>query len=273
MREILVAALVAGAVITWSADAAAQVRAADAAAQVGGPSSAADTTREITTEELESILAARRATILDVRPHREYSISHIPGAANVAPKPGVTRSMYVSDVAEIDRLVKGNKSTPLILYCNGVHCGKSKRLAAELFDAGFTAVRRYQLGIPMWRAVGNVCEIELEGIRYIRLKDRTAVVIDARERADYQRGTLPDARNIPRSLVLREKDTGEVRRAKDDGRLPMEDHNTRIVVVGKDAADARYVAEALAREAFHNVSYFAGAFETVKQFLQQEESR
>jgi rhodanese-related sulfurtransferase len=264
MREAFVAALAVAVVITCSAN---------PAAQGGGPSSANDPTPEITTQELESILAARNATVLDVRPHREYSISHIPGATNVAPKPSVTKSMYVSDVAEIDRLVKGNKSAPLILYCNGLHCGKSKRLAAELAAAGYTAVRRYQLGIPMWRAVGNVCEIELEGIGYIQQHDRTAVVIDARELADFQRGTLRDAKNIPRSLVLNEKDVGEVRRAKDDGRLPMEDHNTRIVVVGKDAVNARYVAEALAREAFHNVSYFAGTFETVRQFLQQEDSR
>ncbi len=265
MREALVAALVSVAVITWSPEPVGQVR--------SGSGSPADPTPEIATQELESILAARSATVLDVRPHREYAISHIPGAANVAPKPGVTRSMYMSDVAEIDRLVKGNKSTPLILYCNGVHCGKSKRLAAELLDAGYTNVRRYQLGIPMWRAVGNVCEIELEGIRYIQSHDRTAVLIDARELADSQRGTLPGAKSIPRSLVLDGKDVGEVRRAKDDGRLPMEDHNTRILVVGKDAADARYVAEALTREAFHNVGYFAGTFETVRQFLQQEESR
>ena len=38
----------------------------------------------------------------------------------------------------------------------------------------------------------------------------------------------------------------------------MEDHNTRIVVFGADGAQARAVAEAVAREAFHNVSYFAG---------------
>jgi hypothetical protein len=48
----------------------------------------------------------------------------------------------------------------------------------------------------------------------------------------------------------------------------MEDHNTRIVVVGGDARHARYVAEALAREAFHNVSYFAGSFEEARKALQ-----
>lgn len=112
----------------------------------------------------------------------------------------------------------------------------------------------------MWRAVGGVCEAEIDGIRHILAHDGTAVVIDAREAADFQQGSLRGARNIPRSLVLEGKDVGEVKRAKDDGRLPMEDPNTRVLVVGHDAAAARYVAQALSREAFHNVSYFPGSF-------------
>jgi hypothetical protein len=52
-----------------------------------------------------------------------------------------------------------------------------------------------------------------------------------------------------------------VKRAKDDGRLPMEDHNTRLIVIARDVEDARYVAEAVAREAFHNVAYFRGSFQ------------
>ena len=70
--------------------------------------------------------------------------------------------------------------------------------------------------------------------------------------------------------MLEGKDVGEVKRAKDDGRLPMEDHNTRILVVGADGSAARYVAEALTREAFHNVSYFAGPFATVHKSLMQQ---
>jgi rhodanese-related sulfurtransferase len=218
---------------------------------------------EISTAELEAILASRSATVLDARPHAEYAISHIPGAVNVAPKPGVPMSMYVSDVAEIGRVLNGDKAAPLVLYCNGPHCGKSKRLATELRDAGYTSVRRYQLGIPMWRAVGGVCEVELEGFRHVTANDATAVVIDTREPADFARRTFPRARNIPRRLVLDGKDIGEVKRAKDDGRLPMNDHNTRILVVGRDAAEARYVADALTREAFHNVSYFPGSIDTL----------
>ena len=226
-------------------------------------------TREVTTEQLHTILRTGSATVLDARPAREYAISHIPGALNVAPKPGVAMSVYVSDVAEIGRLVSGNKSAPLVLYCNGVHCGKSIRLAGELADAGYSDVRRYQLGIPAWRAAGGVCQIELEAILHVTRHDATAVLIDAREALDFQRTTIAGARNIPRSLVLEGKDVGEVKRAKDDGRLPMEDHNTRIVVFGEDAGAARYVAEALTREAFHNVSFFGGSFATAQKALSE----
>jgi rhodanese-related sulfurtransferase len=217
--------------------------------------------REISTSELRDILADQSATVFDARPVLEFAISHIPGAINVAPKADVPISQYVSDVAEIGRVLEENRQAPIVLYCNGPYCGKSKRLAEELLAAGYVDVRRYQLGIPVWRALGGVCEIEIEGIRYVLGLDQTAVLIDAREGEEFQARSIARAVNIPRSLVLDGKDVGEVQRAKDDGRLPMHDHNTRIIVVGQASADARYVAEAVAREAFHNVSYFAGTFE------------
>lgn len=225
-------------------------------------------TAEVSTEELRGILAENRAVVLDARPHLEFAISHIPGALNVAARPGVPMSMYVSDVAEVGRLVRGDKGRPIVLYCNGPHCGKSKRLAEELLGSDYTNVRRYQLGIPVWRALGGVTEIELDGLRYVLANDRTAVVIDVREAAAYHPGTLGSARHLPRSGVLEGKDVGEVRRAKDDGRLPMEDHNTRIIVIGQSVDDARFVAEALTREAFHNVAYFTGTFQQAVAALQ-----
>ena len=48
----------------------------------------------------------------------------------------------------------------------------------------------------------------------------------------------------------------------------MNDHNTRIVVFGGEAGTARYVAEALTREAFDNVSYFGGTFQQAQAALQ-----
>ena len=218
-------------------------------------------TPEISTEELRKILSEKSAAVFDARPFNEYAVSHIPGAVNVSAKPGVPISMYVSDIAEIGRVVQNNKAAPMVLYCNGPFCGKSKRLAEELLAAGFTKVQRYQLGIPVWRALGGVTEIAVEGARYVREKDQTAVWIDARDAEEFAATPISDARNLPLSGVKLGKDVGEVKKAKDDGRLPMEDHNTRIIVFGRDGAQAKAVAEAIAREAFHNVSYFAGPVE------------
>ena len=235
------------------------------AAKSGEPSSK---TAEISTKELRDLLASGTAVLLDTRPHLEWAISHIPGALNVAPKPGVPMSQYTSDVAEIDRLVRSDKSRPLVLYCNGAFCGKSKRVSEELLAAGFSNVRRYQLGAPVWRALGGVMVTEPDGVRYVLQKDETAVFIDTRDAAEFGVATLPRARNLPRSKVLPGKDVGEVKAAKDDGRLPMEDHNTRIIVFGKDAEQARAVAEALTREAFHNVSYFEGSFQQMQSLAE-----
>src|SRR6266705_2880415 len=224
----------------------------------------AQKTEEISTEQLKEILADKSAVVLDARPSLEFAMSHIPGALNVAAKPGLPMSAYVSDVAEISRLVDGKRDTPLVLYCNGPFCGKSKRLADELLGAGYTDVRRYQLGMPVWRALGGITEIEAEGVQYVREKDQTAVWIDARDPEEFTAHPIPNARNLPLIVVKPGKDVGEVKKAKDDGRLPMEDHNTRIIVFGRDGAQAKAVAEALAREAFHNVSYFAGPLERLR---------
>ena len=128
-------------------------------------------TAEVSTDDLRAILADGGATVFDARPHLEWAIGHIPGALNVAPKPDVPLSLYVSDVAEIARVVPDRRRA-LVLYCNGPFCGKSKRLAEELLDAGYADVRRYQLGAPAWRALVGVMEIEPDGLRYVRDGDR-----------------------------------------------------------------------------------------------------
>lgn len=225
---------------------------------------------EISTAEMIAVLADQSALVLDVRPHDEWAVSHIPGALNVAPKPGMPMSVYTSDVAEIERLAAGDRTRALVLYCNGPFCGKSKRVAADLAGAGWTNVRRYQLGMPVWRALGGITVIEPDGARYVRDNDRTAVWLDARDPEEFADGTIEDARSLPRSRVLPDKDVGEVKAAKDDGRLPMEDHNTRIIVFGRDSEQARAVAEAIVREAFHNVAYFDGEWTALAAALKSD---
>jgi rhodanese-related sulfurtransferase len=208
-------------------------------------------TAEVSTEELRRVLLDGSATVFDARPFMEYARGHIPGAQNVSAKAGVPMSQYVSDVAEIERMVHGDKGAAIILYCNGPFCGKSSRLADELVQAGFTNIRRYQLGAPVWRALGGVMQIEPDGFSYVRDGDQTARTYDTRSTADYAGGTLAGAIHLPKD---------EMDKAKNDGRLPMEDHNTRIVVFASTATQARETAEAIAKNAFHNVMFCADAF-------------
>src|SRR5262245_30366266 len=109
-------------------------------------------TTEVSTDELRRILADRSATVFDARPPKEYAIGHIPGAVIVGGKRGLPMSQYVPDASQIEHALGGNKSAPVVLYCSGPFCGRSKRLSDDLLQAGFTNVRRYQLGIPVWRA-------------------------------------------------------------------------------------------------------------------------
>src|SRR5216110_2725550 len=50
-------------------------------------------------------------------------------------EPSPNKALYVSDVAEIERVVKGVKAEPIVLYCNGPFCGKSKRVSEDLLSA------------------------------------------------------------------------------------------------------------------------------------------
>jgi rhodanese-related sulfurtransferase len=214
-------------------------------------------TAQISTDDLRKVLADKSAMVFDVRPASEFATSHIPGAINVAQKPGTSKALYISDVAEIGRAVGGDKSKAIIVYCNGPFCGKSKRLSEELLAAGFTHVRRYQLGIPVWRALGGVTQIEPEGARYVMQSDHTSVWLDTRS-PDRAQPALAGAKRISVEVARGGKDNADMQRAKNDGTLPIDDHNTRIIVFGDDQQAVKAVADSIAKEAFHNIAFFAG---------------
>lgn len=213
-------------------------------------------TPEISTAELRRILEDGSAIVLDSRKHAEYVASHIPGARNL----GLDADASAAEsVAAVERLVGGDNTKALVLYCNGPFCQASRRLSEQLVAAGFTNVRRYQLGIPMWRALGEVTEIELEGILRVFRDDRTAVFFDARTTEEFLTGSIPGAQNIPPGAVQ----SGRLQPAA-AALLPSDDFNTRIIVFGRDASQAHALAAAIARNARHNVAYFPGAFDVVK---------
>ena len=206
-------------------------------------------TSEITTEQLQRILAEGRVPVLDTRSAQEYAIAHIPGSRNLYEK-------------ELDQVLATypDTATQLVLYCNGPYCGKSRRLSAELVKRGYTGVRRYQLGMPVWRALGNTVQTDIAGFRYIYKGDKTAVLVDARSPDAFRKGSLPNAVNIG---------PGEAEAANEDGRLPKGDKGTRVVVFADTPEQARSVATEVAHKAYWNSSYFGGTFRDLAALARQ----
>ena len=211
---------------------------------------------EITTEQLQQILAAGVIPVLDVRFPHEYAISHIPGAINIPPDSAADPTNVQHETSEI--AARYSPSTAIVLTCNGPFCGKSKRVAKALKDNyGFqqNLLFRYQLGLPVWRALGNTVQTDLEGFAYIFNRDFTSVFVDARKPEAFRDDTVACAVNIQ---------PGEANAANDDGRLPLLDKGARVVVFADDPQLAKTVATEIAKKAYWSSSYFSGTFEDLK---------
>jgi len=199
---------------------------------------------EISTGEMKEILFKSSAIVFDARPKSEYAIAHIPGSVNL-------------DERQLGRFTQtyGDRTAAMVVYSNGPFCDLARTKSDELVRLGYLKVSRYQLGLPVWRLLGNAAETSLQGFREI-FRSGNAVIVDARNRVEYAAGTVPTAQSIL---------AGEASRAKEDRRLRYLDPNTRIVVFADNARDARGVAEEILRNAFPNSSYFGGTYQDLKR--------
>ena len=207
-------------------------------------------TPEVSTADVQKALAEGSAIVLDSRKRAEYVNGHIAGAKSVSPTGEAPPAAFA---AAVEQLVSGDKSKALILYCNGAHCQASRQLADTLVAAGFTNVKRYQLGIPMWRTLSGALEIELEGVLRVYKLDKTAVFFDARTAEDFARGSLDGSHSVPADQLA----SDGLRKAP----MPNNDFNTRIILFGRDGTQARTLADVIGKTPYQNVSYFPGRYE------------
>jgi rhodanese-related sulfurtransferase/DNA-binding transcriptional ArsR family regulator len=85
-------------------------------------------------------------TVIDVRPHDEFMLGHLPGSLNVP-----------FDELEA-RLTELDPAQEIVAYCRGAYCVLSFDAVARLRALGFNA-RRLEDGYPEWRAAGLPCEV------------------------------------------------------------------------------------------------------------------
>lgn len=145
--------------------------------------------------------ANEQFVLIDARSKEEYDEAHIVTAVNI-PEKKFEESMD---------LLPADKNTPLVVYCNGVKCGKSKRLAAKMSPLGYLNIMIYSEGIPVWEernlpiAAGPKYgkKIETTKLKPDQLKSLVDaakddyVLVDVRDESEYKEGHIPTAINIP----------------------------------------------------------------------------
>ncbi|MDP2761782.1 MAG: rhodanese-like domain-containing protein [Sideroxyarcus sp.] len=88
---------------------------------------AGDGFKIITTERLKELHDGKKDfTLVDARTKDEYQEDHIVKAVNIQEK----------NLDEQAAFLPADKNALLVVYCNGVKCGKSKKFAARAQSAG-----------------------------------------------------------------------------------------------------------------------------------------
>ncbi len=161
-----------------------------------------NTYKTISTGQLKAMLDSNEEFMLiDARTKDEYDEAHIVKAINI------TEKSFESLASQLT----SDKNALLVIYCNGVKCGKSKKVAAKAKAAGYTNILLYADGFPVWeeKALPITAgpdyskKIETTKLRPEELKkmigdgSKDFVIVDVRDVSEYKEGHIPGAINIP----------------------------------------------------------------------------
>jgi rhodanese-related sulfurtransferase len=100
----------------------------------------------ISRDELQRRLG--RVTLIEALPSAHYALEHIPTAVNL---PGLP-------TAESAAALIADQSTPVVVYCAGMSCTRSRATAVALQKLGYTDVAVYEGGKADWAAAGLAFE-------------------------------------------------------------------------------------------------------------------
>jgi rhodanese-related sulfurtransferase len=156
----------------------------------------------VSTDELRAMMNTQQPlTLVDTRTHEEFQEAHIKGAIGIPEKGFETASTSLP----------ADKGSLMVLYCNGVKCGKSKKAAKKAASMGYTNVVVYAEGFPVWEERGlpivagpeygkKIETTKMQPQELKRLLDaqgQGVVIVDVRDESEFKEGHIPTALNIP----------------------------------------------------------------------------
>jgi len=158
--------------------------------------------RSVSTEVLKDMLDGKKPFVLiDARTQEEYQEAHIGRAINITEK----------GFAEQAGTLPSDKAALLVFYCNGIKCGKSKKVALKAKGAGYSNILIYANGFPGWEEKGMPIvaganyakKIETTKLsaaaleKLLREKKGDYLLVDVRDEFEFAEGHIAGAINIP----------------------------------------------------------------------------
>lgn len=165
----------------------------------------------VSTNYIKMVLNDRErvALIVDARPTIKYNEGTVPGAMNIP----------FQDLDKLKGLLPADKGAQLIFFCGGFKCDLSHKSAAKAKEMGYTNVRIYAEGWPVWKekstrafalvnpkgggqavaeeAPMNTGEIAREELlKLLAEKPTDFLLVDVRPAEEYQKAHIPGAINI-----------------------------------------------------------------------------
>jgi rhodanese-related sulfurtransferase len=101
-----------------------------------------------------------KVTVVDARKKGEFVEKHIPGAISIPYKEKSEKVLGYDPSKDKWNMSKfpQDKSTTIVVYCNGVNCWKSYKSADRLVQAGYTNIHWLRTGFPGWTDKGYPTE-------------------------------------------------------------------------------------------------------------------
>ena len=99
---------------------------------------------DISIEDLQKAILAKKVAIIDVNGQRSFQNGHIPGAIN-----------FSSQKQALKKLLPSDKNTLIVAYCGGPSCRAYIRGAKAASELGYNNIRHLSAGISGWKKSGN----------------------------------------------------------------------------------------------------------------------
>ena len=97
---------------------------------------------DVPTMEMQKIVKAGGATIIDVNSDASFKKNRIPGAIH-----------FASNQKMLGKVLPKDKNTPVIAYCGGKSCTAWQKAAKMACEMGYKNIRHFSEGITGWKNI------------------------------------------------------------------------------------------------------------------------